>query len=454
MIRIIVAPGINFKKDPWGCIAQHRYYNFLLRSQWYPIEKLELYQLRRLKDLLKYAGQNVPYYSKLFNRIKLRIADFSSLKDLERIPVLTKDSLINNFDKMISKKYHKERHVKKTTSGTTGKPLDLYFDKSFYYYIFRAFNSRRKNWFGINRLNKRVNLWCWPFLEDENRNKILLYHKNNMVLSLSTLPQDRKVLPVYLKEMEMFKADYVYGNPSLLYQLACCASERNIGSIRFRIFLSAFEHLFPYQKDLIEKQFGCRVFNYYGTQERLFSATECYEYGNLHIDMENGIVEIVKKGKQLADGECGSLVATGLHNYIMPLIRYDIGDIASISGRICPCKRGLKTIDLLRGRSNEKLFYNNKYIYSATLAQLLTRLKKIKECQFVQVSGSQLLINVILDSCAPDDTIVQFKAFLRELIGDDIEIEVRFVDSIPRDPSGKFKFIISDLNNQFETGAK
>jgi len=450
MARNIFLPGFNFIKNPLGYIAQRRYYNFLLRSQWYPVEKLELYQLRRLKVLLNYAYQNVPYYAELFNRIRFKISDINSLKDLERIPVLTKDDVINNFDKMISRKYKKNRYVKKSTSGTTGKALDLYFDKRFYYYIFRAFNLRRKNWLGIKQLNKRVNLWSWPFLEGENRDKILLYHKNNRVLSLSTLPQGREVLPVYLKEMEGFKADYVYGNPSLLYQLACCASEKNMDTIRFRIFLSAFEQLFSYQKELIEKQFGCRVFNYYGTQERLFSATECYEHSNLHLDMENGIVEIVNKDKQLADGECGNLLATGLHNYIMPLIRYAIGDIASISREPCPCGRGLKTLNLLKGRSNEKRFYNNKYIYSATLAELLARFRKIEECQFIQATESQLNINVILRYPHQDKGIGEFKAFLQEFIGDNIRIEVKIVDTMPKDPSGKFKFIVSDLMDRPE----
>src|SRR5690606_6849480 len=87
-----------------------------------PIEILEQQQLDQFKVLFRYSKQNVPYYSKLFNKLNLKETDFKSLEDLNQIPVLTKQDILNNYS-LFTPTYHKGKYVIRTTGGSTGRPL-------------------------------------------------------------------------------------------------------------------------------------------------------------------------------------------------------------------------------------------------------------------------------------------------------------------------------------------
>ena len=99
------------------------------RSQWWSSKDLEDYQNRRLKTLITYAYENVPYYHKLFKSLNLKPIDFKSKKDLSKLPVLSKTDIINNPGEFFVKNINKHKLIKASTSGSTGKPFEFYMDK-------------------------------------------------------------------------------------------------------------------------------------------------------------------------------------------------------------------------------------------------------------------------------------------------------------------------------------
>jgi len=427
-----------------GTFKIMKFNNFLDKSQWWPRSKLEEYQINKFKLLLKHAYNNVPYYAEMLRKYNLRPEDFNCIGDLKKLPILTKEDVINNFDKLISRNINKKHFKISATSGSTGKPLQFYYDKRFDFMEY-AFKQRFLNWQKANRHERRIKLWSRPFIEKEVKD-IYLYEPLLGRLSLSTVPHNRESLDEYLKIIQRFKPARISGNPSFLYLLACYMQEKNIDNVKFRCFSSLFENLYPYQRNLIEKQFNCEIFNRYACEERVVSAFECSRHEGMHIQSEKIILEIIgEPGESLVLGKEGRIVSTSLHNYVMPFIRYETGDVGSISEKACSCGRGLPLLSHLNGRSNEVLRYKDKYIYSATLSFIMWEFSNIKECQFVQKDGEKIIINIVKRKDYSENDTFRLIKRLKDITGDNINFEINFVENILRSQMGKFSFVVSEM---------
>ena len=116
------------------------------------------------------------------------------------------------------------------------------------------------------------------------------------------------------------------------------------------------EALQDFQRDLFARVFQCECYSYYGAFETSAIACECPEHSGYHVAAENVIVEVVDvEGRPVAPGQEGRVLTTNLHNYGMPMIRYEIGDLAVTSDRQCPCGRGLPLLAAVNGRTADVL---------------------------------------------------------------------------------------------------
>src|SRR5262249_8028755 len=108
--------------------------------------------------------------------------------------------------------------------------------------------------------------------------------------------------------------------------------------------------LHNWQRRVIEEVFACRVTNRYGCEEVSLIACECERHEGLHVNADNLLVEVLRDGRPAAPGEPGSVVVTDLSNRAMPLLRYQVGDVAVATDRLCPCGRGLPLLERIEGR--------------------------------------------------------------------------------------------------------
>lgn len=429
-----------------GPIKYMRFINFLRRSQWWDRKRLEQYQLVKLKQLLRHAYKNVPYYTNLFMKLHLMPDEITSLADLKKLPLLTKEDIINNFDMLIDKTVKTGSIKIETTSGSTGKPMQCPIDLR-YLFTWAAFEQRYCDMMDIDFRHKYISLWSRPFIGKKIEN-FYLYEPLIRRLSLSTAPHHFSDLDKYLLLIRQFQPYYIRGNPSMLYQLACYAQEKGVNDISFSCFMSSFENIYPYQREVIERQFKCKIFSWYACQERVVSAIECSTHEGMHIEMEKAILEIVgENGENLPDGESGRIIVTAFHNYAMPFIRYEIGDIASISPQICSCGRGLPLLKSFDGRNNEVIQYNRKFVYSATLSVLLSRFTNIKECQFMQEYLDEITIFIVKRQGYTDRDSQELVQALRKIIGEELKVVIQFVTNIPRTRMGKFPLVVSKINH-------
>src|SRR5262249_18305868 len=108
--------------------------------------------------------------------------------------------------------------------------------------------------------------------------------------------------------------------------------------------------LHDWQRKSIEQVFDCKVTNRYGCEEVSLIACECERHEGLHVNADGVYVEIIRNGRVARPGESGSVVVTDLTNRAMPILRYQVGDVAVVSDRRCDCGRGLPLLERLEGR--------------------------------------------------------------------------------------------------------
>jgi len=421
-----------------------RFSRFLKTSQWFSCRELLRYQLERLQELLHYAYKNVPYYTEIFRKNNLSLDDFNSIRDLRKFPILTKGEIVKNFDKLIATPVSKKYMQLIRTSGSTGTPLEFYRDRRDEY-IHSAFNKRLLDSFNLAIYDRNVLISQIPFIDRHSEDKYI-YDQGLKLLSLSPFPQDTGLWSTYITLIKHFKPVYITGSPSSLYYLGYHIKENNMCGVKFRVFISSFENLFPYQREFIERQFGCKVYNYYLSREHVMSGFECLNQDGLHLDMERGITEVVDdEGRVLSNGLSGRIIATGFYNFAMPFIRYDTKDIGALSDVACPCGRGLLLLKYLEGRTSEVIKYNNKCITASALAGIIRQFSNIKECQFIQEKDDRLLLNIIKTNNFLESDTKEIVNQLHNKLGAGLDIKINFVEDIPRTKMGKFPFVVSKL---------
>lgn len=430
-----------------GGISYLRWIRFLNRSQSWKKEKLEEYQINNLRNLLRYSCRNVPYYHRLFKKIGLDIQKVKKISDLEKIPLLTKDLIKENVNDFIAKNVDLKSMHKVSTSGTTGMPLRLYETNSSYK-LYSAILRRIKSNLGIKVCEKQVHVYAETFLENpSNHKKLFIEDSLIRTLYLSSFRLTRGNVKVYLNKILKFKPVYGHGNPSTVSFLAHASKELNM-PIQLKYFISASEKLLPTQRKTINNNLNCETYDFYSSAEHVASACECEEHKGLHVQMEQGILEITdQNGKQLHSGKKGYIVATGLHRYGMPLIRYVMGDEGSISEEKCPCGRETPLLKEVTGRTTENLHYNRRTINAATLSLAFLNMKGIIESQLIQPNQKTLIVKTVRNENTRQHNTTQLIKNLQILTGKNIRIKIQNVKKIPKTKRGKYQFIKSSLKD-------
>lgn len=420
---------------------------FLKRSQRFSREKLEQYQAGKLKQLLVHAYKNVPYYTEIFKRNNLSPYGFNSVKDLKKLPVLTKDDVIKNLDRLVSRGINKKYLERAVTSGSTGKPLEFYRDKRDEY-VRRAFFLRALEAFNVKARSRSVLIWMLPFIS-ERQNEHYVYDPHLKRLSLAAYSSGSDFCEEKIGLIRKFRPDYILASPGVIYRLADYARENNIGDLNVRSFICCFDNLHPFQREFISLQFHGGIYSYYGSEERVITAFECSSHNGMHIDAERGIAEVLDEdGESAREGQTGRIVATGLYNFAMPFIRYETGDIGSISSKACSCGRTLPRLESLDGRTSEVIKYKGKFICAGGLSAVMSKFQDlIKECQFIQEKEDTLILNIVKKRNFMEPDKKEIIRYLRRLIDEELNISFNFVDAVPRTRMDKFPLIVSKLQN-------
>jgi phenylacetate-CoA ligase len=257
----------------------------------------------------------------------------------------------------------------------------------------------------------------------------------------------RENLPIYVDAIHAMPADYVEGYPSSLHLVARAMLEagRTLPPGRVKAIFPSSESLLAFHRRDIEAAFGAPVRDRYGTSEFAVSMTGC-EAGRLHLDMEFGIAEVDVE-EETAEYERGPLLVTGFANDATPFIRYRIGDVGTRSKSACPCGRPGESFLDVDGRIEDYVVTpDGRWI--GRMDHIFKEQLDVAEAQILQEEAAAIEVLIVpRPSYAPATE----SALLREIrsrVGQEIRVDLRCVEEIPREPNGKFRAVKSSVGRQ------
>jgi phenylacetate-CoA ligase len=419
---------------------------FLEREGWSETQWRH-WQDERLAFILHRAATRVPYYRDQWNS-RRRAGDRSAWDKLENWPVLIKEPLRQEPLAFLADDCDPGAMFFEHTSGTSGMPLHIWLSKETVRVWFALFEARARRWHGVSRDDrwailggqliapvdrKRPPYWVW---------NIAL---NQLYLSAYHLAPEN--IPAYLDALQQHKVVYLLGYPSGLHRLAQVVLERNLTAPKLKVAIGNAEPLLDHQREAIATAFGCPVRETYGMAEIATAAGEC-EAGRLHIWPEAGHVEVLadKDDASVDCGHAGRLVATGLLNADMPLIRYETGDRATLSADSCRCGRTLPLLKAIEGRVDDVVVTRDGR-HIGRLDPVFKADLPIREAQIVQEDWDVLRVLYVpaaTYSGQDGDMLIQR---IHDRAGKDMKVILEPVTEIPRTANGKFRAVISRVRN-------
>ena len=444
-------------KYVYGAIPLHiRYgkvfretYALLQESQWWSKEQLEDYQLEQLSKLLQHAYENVPHYRRVFDENGLKPKDIQDFKDLQQLPYLTKQIIQDNLEDLKARNYPSSKFKYVTTGGSTGIPMGFYLENRVSNAKEWAFMTTQWNRVGYKFGDKCIVL-RGNVVESASKGKFWEYDPINKSLVLSSYHMTDETLPNYIQKIREFEPVFIQAYPSAITILGRFMKGHNIEPFpSVKAILCGSENLYPSQRELLEGVFKCRVYSWYGHAEQAVLAGECEVSSYYHIFPEYGVVELIGRDGKLVtqENELGEVVATGLNNFICPLIRYRTMDLATLSNSRCDCGRNYPLLKKVEGRLQEFIVSKTGSLVplSGAYALIAKTSKNVNEAQFYQCEKGQITLNVVKkESYTKRDTQYIQDAFYKRF-GNDLSLTIRFVDHIPRTQSGKYRFLIQKL---------
>lgn len=420
----------------------HYYSEFLKAQSW---EWLRNQQEKQLRKLVDFIYSSVPYYTKLFNKLNLKPTDISIIKDLEKLPILTKQTIKKNWQDFVPKNINKLKYLNSSTGGSTGEPLIYRMSRDDYErgvaLLYRGLG------YGGYKLGDRIAIIAGssliPTTKSELKKKIQDFFLN--LRHYSSFEMSEENLFKYFYAINKWNPNFIRGYASAIYLFVKFIRGNNL-KLEFqpRAIFTTAEKLFDKQRELIEQVFGVKVFDDYGLNDGGISAYECKKHNGMHIDTERAILEVANEyGKQLINHQ-GKILATSLYNYALPFIRYDTGDVGIISDSKCACGQEMLLLKEICGRVTDFLKLNDIIIGSPVLTVLMGKFD-IEQYQIIQDSSTSIIIKLVQGRTYNkkiDEEYIR-KSFYSHV--GKINIKFDYVNSIPATKAGKYKFIINNL---------
>jgi phenylacetate-coenzyme A ligase PaaK-like adenylate-forming protein len=425
----------------------------LERTQWLPPAEIEAQQLTRLRNFLAQVALTVPYYRQVFARAGFRPDSVAHVRDLAQLPFLTKSLIRENCEDL--KAAGAGRLIRYNTGGSTGEPLVFFMGAARVSHDVAA-KWRATRWWGVDIGDCEIVLWGSP-IELGKQDRIKLW-RDRLLRShlLPAFQMSERQMDLYLERIVQLRPRMLFGYASALALLATHAQSqgRMLHDLELRVAFATGETLYPAQREIIERVFGCPVANGYGSRDGGFIAHQCPQ-GSLHLSAEHIVVELVDAaGQPVPPGEVGEIVVTHLATADFPLIRYRTGDMAARASSPCSCGRGLPVLEKVLGRSTDFIRTPAGNIMHALALIYEVREKPgVRAFKFIQAEDLSLELLVVAGPELTADIERQMIAGLMARMGAGGRVQVTRVAEIPPEKSGKYRYVVSRASDAALAGA-
>ncbi|WP_346243615.1 hypothetical protein MKZ19_19880 [Shouchella clausii] len=399
-------------------------------------EVISKYHEQTINTLLKHASQSTKFYN-----------DYKNIKDLKQMPVVNKNIIRSQQADFLSNLYNKDKLIWMTTSGSTGEPFTCYQNKE---------KKKRVNaeviFFnglaGYNVGRKLIHLRSLNLVNKKSKFNQLLQNEN--LIDVNQL--NKEDIEKYIREMQRISkssSSTLLGYASTYDAFAMYFNKHGMSKAKgckINGIISTSEILFNETRETISKAFNCNSYSRYANMENGVLAQDTPNQPNTFIINEaNYYIEILDMttDEPAREGEVGRIVVTDLYNYAMPMIRYDTGDIGSLT----MCRVGnveKKAITDFGGRKIDIVFdVNGSIISPHKISVSFWSFSELKQFQFVQEASDSY--KVLLVPYNEFNREKELKNTLKEIVGENAKIEIEIVSSIPSLKSGKYKYIVNQI---------
>lgn len=426
--------------------ALWREYTQVSAAQWDPVDVGEERHLRRLTDILRYAVTSVPEYRDWAQMQGMRVEDVGA-EVLSSFPFVDKHILMARraeHSVVAAVPYRVASH----TGGSSGTIFHFDYDS-------RAKGARRagdllgRTWAGW-RAGEPLT-YVWGHTGDVSiaagfKAKLAdtFVHRRSV---LNAFDMDDEVIASYIELLRRQKPSLVIGYASSLAFIAEYIARNGIEGIRPRGIISSAETLGSEKRATISGQFGCPVFDRYGSREFANVAQQCEQVGGLHVFHERVHVELVKRdGSACEPGELGEIAVTDLENRVMPFIRYRTGDLGVWAHGTCDCGRKWPLLASVQGRMSEIIVgTNGKYYACPGPTWLGADIRGIGQLQLIQPELAMIEVRIVANADWNSESETRIVSRMRHLLGE-VQVTVTLVDRIAPAASGKHQIVVSSVS--------
>ncbi|MGO8865172.1 MAG: phenylacetate--CoA ligase family protein [Alphaproteobacteria bacterium] len=424
------------------------------QSQWWPPEEIRRHQDRQLASLLDHARRTVPFY-------RDRLAQLGSLdgdalsEAWSRVPRLRRSEIQAAGSDLVSTALPRGHgEVYETfTSGSTGRPIrstrsDVWF------MLWRAVTLRDHIWqrrdlrgklAGIRESDRKVATYpdgvthgAWSDIE-----AMVAGHGPAVALNIHCSIEQQ------VEWLARQDPDYLLTFPSNAAYLAEYCLSRGVRLPKLREVITISERLDPAVRVTCREAWSVGIGDIYSAREAGYLALQCSDYEHYHVQSEVTLVEVLDEaGRPVAPGGVGQVVVTPLHNFAMPLIRYEIGDLAELGGP-CGCGRGLPVLRRILGRTQQMLVLPSgerriPLLSSGSLKTLIAA-APIRQYQLCQKSLEHIELRLVTARRLEAGEEERLRGWVREKFGYPFVVSFSYHDEIPRNPAGKYQDFVSEL---------
>lgn len=438
----------------WPAIAgeTHRAQLLLLLQQFsqterWPADQLLQNQLQQLALVIEHAYRTVPFYRERLGVAGYRSGQTVTLEWLRALPLLTRSNIQDAGPTLHSTGVPPQFGVvhENRTSGATGQPVQV-LRTALDGLLWQANALRDHAWHQRDQSLKLAAIRAMALgVADPPRGVIAPSWgaaseavRTTGPSALLTLNADVATQAMWIRQ---HAPGYLLTYPSNLAALLAHFKQKDERLPGLRAVLTVGETVAPALRTACCDTLGVNIEDVYSSQELGYIALQCPVSGQYHVMSESVLVEVLDTaGKPCAPGETGRLVISSLHNYVMPLIRYELRDYATV-GEPCACGRTLPTLARIVGRLRNMVRLPDGTMHWPLVGfHRFREIAPVRQYQLVQYTLLSIEVRLVCDRMLSESEEGELGVVIRAALGYPFELRFAYYErELPRAPNGKFE---------------
>jgi phenylacetate-CoA ligase len=418
-----------------------KYFFILRRNLHRPAELLRQRGWESFHHMVQFAWDKVPVYRRYYETAGFSPDQLRHPEDVAKVPLVRK-ALFQQADlkDCLADGYEASTLVKKRTSGSSGSPLNVYYTAEDR--LYRTLMHLRilfDN--GMKFRDRMAHISDSRHATDERYSfqKFGFLPKDFIYAADSAGKQ--------LEDLTRVNPDLIYSYASSMALLAAEVEARGKCPIHPRLIFTTGELLSVEDRERINRAFKVTLRDIYGVVEMGDIAWQCPAGDGYHLNTDSFWAEIDAGGRPARPDEAGRLIITNLHSRAMPFIRYEVGDVLTPAQEgPCPCGCAFPRIQVLQGRADDWL-YTAAGRKVSPLIFVVASILGVLQYRMIQTGYDHLTVNILPGPGYSEETLKNVERHVLEVMGPGLRVEVNRVENIPKEPSGKMRRVISQIES-------